>query len=149
MRDVYKERGSKEGDVAFIPILRKRGTTSESTSFEFALEETLRELLNRAITPTALFFANDQVALPALSMLHSWGCRIPEDLSVVSFDDTPGLTSHTRPALTGLRMPTMALGSLAVQTLHQAIREPSSQFRRTMLPAELIIRESAGQVRDY
>jgi DNA-binding LacI/PurR family transcriptional regulator len=152
LRDVYKERGGMDEEITFAPLYRKRTVTSGipgTSVFENTLEETLKELLNKPDSPTAIFFANDQVALPALSMLLSWGCRIPEDLSVTSFDDTPGLTSHTRPALTGLRMPTLALGSLAVQTLHQAIREPGSPFRRTLLPAELILRESSGPVRDH
>ena len=109
-----------------------------------SLEIALRSLLDRAHPPTALFFANDHVAFPALLTLLTWGYRIPQGVSVVSFDDTPGLASHTRPALTGMRMPTLALGALAVQTLHQALDEPGMPLRRLLLPAELIIRESAA-----
>lgn len=147
LRDVYQERGGKEGEVNFIPILQRQKARPGASLFETSLEDTLKLLLNQPAPPTALFFGNDQAGLPALSILHSLGCRVPEDLSVVSFDDTPGLTSHTHPALTGLRMPTLALGALAVQTLNQAIREPGTPFRRTLLPAELILRESSGPVR--
>jgi DNA-binding LacI/PurR family transcriptional regulator len=108
------------------------------------LDTGLRSLLDSENPPTALFFGNDLIAFPAMLTLLTWGYRIPQDISVVSFDDTPGMASHTRPALTGIRMPTLALGALAVQTLHQAIGEPSLPFRRLRLPAELIIRESAA-----
>ena len=108
-----------------------------------SLETELRRLLDLPQPPTAFFFANDQTAFSALQILLAWGLRVPHDVSVVSFDDTPGLASHTRPALTCLRMPILSLASLTVQTLRQAIQEPVP-LRRFHLPAELIVRESSG-----
>ena len=134
------ECGGKEEDAFLVLIDWKQSAHSDIASLETAL----RSLLDSVHPPTALFFANDHVAFPALLTLLTWGYRIPQDISVVSFDDTPGLASHTRPALTGMRMPTLALGALAVQTLHQAIHEPAMPFRRLPFPAELIIRESAA-----
>ncbi|HVK05814.1 MAG TPA: GntR family transcriptional regulator [Armatimonadaceae bacterium] len=137
--DSFVERGGREEDVRFacIESLAAGGGPPR-------LETVLRELLREGEPPTALFFANDQVAFPALQMLLAWGYRVPGDVAVLSFDDTPGLASQTRPALTSLRMPTLALAALAVQTLHQAILDPSLPFRHLLLPAELITRESSG-----
>ncbi|MES2464209.1 MAG: GntR family transcriptional regulator [Armatimonadota bacterium] len=143
LRHAVQIRGGEESSVELAAIPWGRELT-----FGERLELVLETLLDRgAKTPTALFFANDQVAFPALQILLSWGVRVPQDISVVSFDDTPGLASHTRPALTSLRMPTLGLGALAVQALNDTIREPSIPFRRLRLPAELIIRESSGPPR--
>jgi DNA-binding LacI/PurR family transcriptional regulator len=140
LKDAVMERGGRPDDVLYVPV---GGTTSGQGSYP-SLEAALRQLLDDPEPPTALFFANDHIAFPGLQILQSWGVQIPRELSVVSFDDTPGLASQTRPALTSLRMPTLALGALAVQTLHQAITEPNLPFRRLRLPAELIVRESSG-----
>ena len=140
LADVLRESGGQADEVQFVRI----DETNGGQGGHLSLERALREVMDVPHPPTALFFANDQVGFPALQILQSWGCRIPENLSVLSFDDTPGLASQTRPALSSLRMPTLALGALAVQTLHQAITEPGLPFRRLTLPAELIVRESTG-----
>jgi DNA-binding LacI/PurR family transcriptional regulator len=140
MRDVFRECGADEEDVSYVRVAHLSAPASEESSLEWHL----KALLDGPNPPTALFFANDHIALPGLLTLLGWGYRVPQDVSVISFDDTPGLASHTRPALTGMRMPTLALGALAVQTLHEAIQKPGMPFRRLRLPAELIVRESAG-----
>lgn len=143
LRSAVRDRGGAESLVSFFPI-----SAGREPDFVSRIETVLRAILNGgAETPTALFFANDQVAFPALQILLSWGVRVPQDLSVISFDDTPGLASQTRPALTSLRMPTLGLGALAVQALDDTVREPGIPFRRLRLPAELIIRESSGPPR--
>lgn len=144
LQSLIMERGGSESSVELLPV-----PSGLEQSFVVRIENVLKTLLNRSSgqIPTALFFANDQVAFPSLQILLSWGVRIPQDLSVISFDDTPGLASQTRPALTSLRMPTLGLAALAMQTLHQAITEPGLPFRHLRLPAELIIRESSGPSR--
>lgn len=61
--------------------------------------------------PTALFFGYDEIALAAMMSLLQWGYRVPEEISIVGFDDSPGLASRVSPALTTLRMPTDALAA--------------------------------------
>jgi DNA-binding LacI/PurR family transcriptional regulator len=143
LQSVLRERGGGEERVDQVSIASGR-----ESGFVTRAEAALETILNRGDeTPTALFFANDQVAFSALQILLSWGIRVPQDLSVISFDDTPGLASQTRPALTSLRMPTLGLGALAVQALNDTVQQPGLPFRRLRLPAELIIRESSGPPR--
>jgi len=138
--DAVVDCGGRESDVVPITITwRALGQNNFPV-----IETALKTALEGPEPVTAFFFGNDQVAFPALQTLLAWGIRIPGDVSVLSFDDTPGLASQTRPALTSLRMPTLGLGALAVQTLHQANQEPGMPFRRLVLPAELIVRESSG-----
>ncbi len=110
------------------------------------LDAALEQLLAGPNAPTAFFFGNDQIALPGLQALLAWGHRVPQEISVVSFDDTPGLAEYTRPALTSMRMPVLSLAALAVQSLHQELSAPGSAIRSLRIQAELIVRDSTGPV---
>jgi LacI family transcriptional regulator len=141
LSDYCRERGAAETDVTFHQIHWGSGSRTDIPG----LESQLRLLLDEPNPPTAFFFANDHVAFPGLQTLLAWGYSVPDKVSVLTFDDTPGLASHTRPALSAIRMPVAALGALAVQTLHETLAQPSSlSFRRLRVPAELIVRESTG-----
>ncbi|MDQ7843812.1 MAG: LacI family DNA-binding transcriptional regulator [Armatimonadota bacterium] len=94
--------------------------------------------------PTAILAANDQVAIGAIRALHEVGLRVPDDVSVVGFDDTP-LASYTIPALTTVAVPSRDLGYRAAALLAAAL-----EGRRTasvVLPCELRIRESTAPLK--
>ncbi|MEV6108740.1 LacI family DNA-binding transcriptional regulator [Streptomyces sp. NPDC051940] len=100
-------------------------------------------LLDRADPPTALFASSDQMALGAIEALRRRGLRVPEDLSVVGFDDLPEVR-WCAPPLTTVRQPLSEMGKLAVRTvlgLAQGV-EPASP--RVELATELVIRASTG-----
>lgn len=65
---------------------------------------------------TAIFAANDQMAFGALVALHRHGLRVPEDVSLVGFDDLPG-SVYSIPSLTTVRQPAYELGSLSAQAM--------------------------------
>jgi LacI family transcriptional regulator len=144
MQEALRERGAAEEDARFVPI---RWIGSGSTDLA-TMDSALEDQLSGPNPPTAIFFGNDHVALPGLQSLISMGYRVPQDISVVGFDDAPGLASHTRPPMTCMRMPALSLGALAVQFLHQSLQAPEAAFRRARIPAELIVRESTGAVSD-
>jgi len=66
--------------------------------------------------PTAIFAANDLMAYGVLEAAEEYGLRIPEDLSLIGFDDIP-LSAHTRPALTTVRQPFYSIGQRAIELL--------------------------------
>jgi LacI family transcriptional regulator len=78
-------------------------------------------LLGRPQRPSALFCSNDDMAAAALAVAHGLGLRIPEDLSVAGFDDTPVATT-VWPELTTIRQPVTAMGRTAVTQLVEDIR---------------------------
>ena len=88
--------------------------------------------------PTALFAANDAMAVGALAALREAGLSAPGALALVGFDDVP-LASHLTPALTTVHVPTAELGAAAVERLQHAEPPPP----RT-LPATLVVRASCG-----
>lgn len=94
---------------------------------------------------TAVFCANDQMALGVLHGLSVRGVRVPEDVSIVGFDDLPE-ARHFRPALTTVRQDFDDLGQRAVEALIAAI-EGGHPTARTVIEPELIIRESTAAVR--
>ena len=103
-----------------------------------------RALLDRPDRPTALLCVSDAFALDALRAAADLGLRVPDDLSVVGYDDSR-LAPLSRPPLTTIRQDVLAKGRLAVAALVRAIRDAdSAPPERVLLPAELVVRESTG-----
>ncbi len=102
-------------------------------------------LLNLPKRPTAIFCYNDMTALGALRSLNTQGLRVPEDISVVGFDDL-FIASYTQPRLTTVRQPRRRMGTLAMESLLQLMagENPSNPIT---VAAELIIRESSAPPR--
>ena len=72
--------------------------------------------LDRVAWPSAIFAANDQMAYGVLEVAEERGIRVPEDISLIGFDDNP-LSSHLRPALTTIRQPFFEMGYKAIEQL--------------------------------
>jgi len=96
---------------------------------------------------TLLVCANDVVAIGTVRALKQLGCRVPEEVSVLGFDDVPW-AALLEPPLATVRQPVAELGRTAVTLLHERIQAPELPIRRTVLPVELIPRRSAHRARD-
>lgn len=95
---------------------------------------------------TAVFAANDQMALGLLHGFHDAGVRVPEDISVVGFDDFPE-ARHLLPPLTTVRQDFVTLGTTAVATVAELIEDPQHTPEPQRLDAELIVRASTAPPR--
>ncbi|MCC3761751.1 LacI family DNA-binding transcriptional regulator [Glycomyces sp. TRM65418] len=105
------------------------------------------DLLRLDAPPTAIFACNDGTALGVYHAAAKLGVRIPEDLSVVGFDDLPK-AKWTVPPLTTVRQPLKAMGAAAARMiLALAAGEPLPQ-QRVELATELVVRESTAPPRD-
>ena len=92
--------------------------------------------------PTALTFASDAMACGFIGAVQRHGIRVPQDVSVVGFDDSE-LIAHITPALTTIRQPHAALGRVAAQRLLAVLAgQPGAED--TILPVELVIRSSTA-----
>jgi DNA-binding LacI/PurR family transcriptional regulator len=98
-------------------------------------------LLARIPDATAVFAANDHMALGIIRAMHELGRRLPETLSIVGFDDVPEAAYFT-PALTTVRLDFTEIGRQALHLLREQIDSASSVGRRVIQPA-LIVRDSA------
>ena len=92
---------------------------------------------------TAAFASNDQMAIGLLSALRERGIRVPEDISVVGFDDVPE-APYMYPPLTTVRQDFAALGGLIMQKVLVAVEEPDVATEDTPLSTSLVIRQSTG-----
>jgi LacI family transcriptional regulator len=116
-----------------------------NSSFEAGAQLTT-ELLRQGGSFTALMAYDDVTALGALRALKQKGLRVPEDRSVIGFDDV-AQASLSVPSLTTVRQPMEAMGSMSVGLMLDAIKAVSQKqdipFVRRKIPAELVVRESA------
>ena len=102
------------------------------------------QLLAGRVRPTAIFAANDSMAVGALSAARHHGARVPDDVAVVGFDDIP-IAEYVSPALTTVRVAIAKLGSCAAERLVQCIRAHNRHERKHEIqPTELVIRSSCG-----
>ncbi|MBM7503493.1 DNA-binding LacI/PurR family transcriptional regulator [Agromyces aurantiacus] len=95
---------------------------------------------------TAVFVGNDQMSLGLLSACHAAGVRVPDDLSVVGFDDIPEAAFFT-PALTTMRQDFDTLGRDIMATVVDVLRDEASAPDRTARVPELVVRASTGTPR--
>lgn len=101
-----------------------------------------RALLTGTSGPTAVLAMSDQLAIGLLQAAEELGLKVPEQVSVVGFDDIP-LASQIRPTLTTIRQPLVEKGILAAELLLQEGGQGESRW----LTTELVMRESSGPVR--
>ncbi len=102
-----------------------------------------RDLLSLDPLPTALFAANNQLALGAIEFVREQGLRIPGDVAVVGFDDAPW-AKLLDPPLTTIRQPAYEMGSRATELLVERIQTPDRSTALVTLRPELVVRRSCG-----
>ena len=105
-----------------------------------------KALLERNLPFTALFAYNDISAIGAMRAFQEAGMRVPQDISVVGFDDI-GTASFSIPPLTTIRQPLMKMGRIAAETLLDRIEERSSFVQEIPIEPELILRLSTAAPR--
>nr|WP_315244210.1 LacI family DNA-binding transcriptional regulator [uncultured Albidiferax sp.] len=102
-----------------------------------------QQLLALPVRPTAVFAANDLSALGAMAVLQTAGLRVPQDISVVGFDDLEA-ASLVHPALTTVRQPIADMGRAAANTLLALIAGLDVATQQVSLPTELVVRASTA-----
>ena len=100
------------------------------------------KMFTMANAPTAVFVSSDSMAMEVMEVATERGKLVPKDISVVGFDDNPsGLYGHV--SLTTVRQPLVRMAQESVKRLHTIMRQDkASRVEKTLLPAELVIRES-------
>ncbi|MES2464398.1 MAG: LacI family DNA-binding transcriptional regulator [Armatimonadota bacterium] len=145
--------------VPFIPTMASRATTFRAVTTEAQIPlcdapivhgaDYLAALFDTSVPshrqPTAIFTYNDAAAVEALDVLTAHGLRVPDDVSLVGFDNE--IRSVTmRPALTTVQNPIDEIARSAVGLLRREIEERSAAAEGIIVPTQLIIRESTAAV---
>jgi LacI family transcriptional regulator len=105
----------------------------------------MQELLQRRPDLTAVFGFNDMMALGAIGALHAQGIRVPEDISIIGYDNI-GFASTFEPALTTVAQPIAAMGQECIALLLERMQQPNKQPTQMTLPVELIERASSRRL---
>jgi LacI family transcriptional regulator len=139
-----REQGFRQAlDAAGVSLdpdlVRVGGYTVESA------EEPARQLLQLADPPTAIFAANDLSAIQTMQVAGSLGLSIPDDLSVIGFDNVPE-SALTEPGLTTIEQPIQTMGFAAVRMLIGLIDQTPSGPLQLTLPTALVVRQSCRAV---
>ena len=135
----------------YASALRRAGIALEEsliTHVPFDYEAGLRagqQLLDLTDPPTAVFAASDEIALGVVEEARRRGVRVPQDLSVVGFDDT-FLAARATPPLTTVAQPLIEMGRLAVRSLAQVIASDRIGTSHIELATRLVERGSAVAV---
>jgi LacI family transcriptional regulator len=126
-----------------IPLDESLITVAEGSSERHGYEATQR-LLKAERLPSAIFLANDLMAIGALKALTECGKRVPQDVSLVGFDDVP-MGEYVAPPLTTVHQPAFEKGVRATELLIQCL-EGDEPPRSETLPVKLVVRKSTARL---
>jgi LacI family transcriptional regulator len=115
-------RALATADLAFDPAMVRDGDWMASTGFEATLS-----LMAEAKPPTGIFCANDLMAVGAIEAVKSLGLKVPEDVSVMGYDDQE-ISRHTRPPLTTVLLPNYEMGRSAVESLLHEVHQTETAY---------------------
>lgn len=128
-----------DGKAQFDAELEYPGDFSEASGYD-----AVKTMLKKKTRPSAIFAANDSMAIGALSAIQEAGIQVPEEIALAGFDDIP-IVQFVKPSLSSVRVSINELGVLAVNRLFQAISEKNKFVKqKTLVPVEVILRESCG-----
>ncbi len=127
----------QEAGLTFEPGLMVYGDYTRPSG-----QAATRQLLALPKPPTAIFAFNDRMAMGAIRALYEAGRRVPEDVAVVGFDDIATAADFS-PALTTVRQASKAMGQVAAELLFKLIAGEPVEENHIILPAELVVRQSA------
>lgn len=130
-----------EAGVEVSEELVYEGTTDADFGFE-----AMHEIAETSPAPTAIFAINDLIALGVLQACHHLGIRVPEQLSVVGFDDI-WFAGHSSPPLTTVAQPRSRLGTEAIRLLIERMTDPHRETAEIRLPSDLVLRRSTAPPR--
>ena len=126
-------------DIAYDPGLVFDGAFTERSGYEAT-----QEVLRLGARPTALFAANDSMAIGALRAFREAGVRVPDDIAVTGFDDVP-VARYVSPALTSVHDSINEMGARSVEWVLRALETGADHVSDTLvLPTRLVLRESCG-----
>lgn len=104
-------------------------------------EKGAKQLLSIANPPSAIVCANDSMAIGAMKVIRESGFNIPEDISVVGFDDID-VSSRVFPSLTTIAVPINIMAEEAIKMLISLIKGNALEYKHKILPAQLVIRNT-------
>ncbi len=149
---VSKERYSfKEREKGYRKALGEKGIAVDERFILYGPEQGdeqdyswMKKVFDYEEKPDALFLCNDVNAVLALNMLNDMGIKVPDDISVVGFDNID-LTQHFIPSITTVDIPKDLMGKKAVEILMNILTKKKEGIENIIIPTELVIRNSTKE----
>ncbi|MCR2793371.1 LacI family transcriptional regulator [Microbacterium sp. zg.Y625] len=141
-RDAGYRAGLREAGIPADPSLVRVGLYQPET-----VRDQARAMLQQRQRPTAVFAANDLSALAVIEVAGELGLRVPQDLSVVGFDDVPE-ASRVHPALTTVAQPMRRLGAVAAEFVAALLAGETREELHVTLPTRLVVRGTTAPPSD-
>lgn len=116
--------------------------TSDDHSFEMGIRAGL-ELAKSRVRPSAIFALTDVTAVGVMHGLARMNLRVPDDISVMGYDNIP-MSAYVMPPLSTVAQPIIEMGKTAVEILLKHIQDPNLTSDKAVLPTQLVIRESTA-----
>ncbi len=128
-----------EHNLVFESYIQEESFTTESGY------RMMNRLLEQGTLPTAVIASSDPIAIGALHALNDRGFRVPEDISLVGFDDT-SLSAFTAPPLTTIHAPAYDRGNFGANIVFHILRQQPATAMKIQLPCRLVERQSCRKV---
>ncbi|HZU87248.1 MAG TPA: LacI family DNA-binding transcriptional regulator [Anaerolineaceae bacterium] len=137
-RSLGFEMALREAGIEPDPLYTYEGDWSATSGYQ-----ALRYFLQRKPAPSAIVAQNDRMAVGVIRAARDAGLRVPEDISVIGFDDMP-LASYFDPPLTSMRQDTFQFGAAAAGMLIDILENPGNPRQVLRFPASLVVRKSTA-----
>ncbi len=105
----------------------------------------MTRMLKSRELPTAVFCHSDMIAIGAIKAIKDSGYSVPDDFSVIGFDDVE-VSTYINPGLTTVRQDSYSMGNQAANLLKSMMENPGARVEPIVLPVDLIIRESCKKI---
>lgn len=136
-------------DVAYTDFMKEKGIYNEAYIYdveEFSFKAAYKKVLSvlrSAYVPSVILAGNDSMAIAAYRAIDECGLKIPEDISVVGFNDQPN-SKYVVPSLATVRIPAAHLGYAAVDLLLDKLRTQRDYSKKVYLETKFVVRNSCG-----
>jgi DNA-binding LacI/PurR family transcriptional regulator len=134
---------------AFIDSLKRKGLNIDESWIEEGNHrmdgghEAMIRLLDKPVRPTAVLASNDMTAIGALSAMFERGLKVPDDMSIIGFDDIE-LNTFSKPGLTTVRVSRKEIAKVAFHALYDARDNPSAKGAEFTIQPTLVERNTTG-----
>jgi LacI family transcriptional regulator len=139
-REVGYNNALRNSDIILDKLLIQSGTFHSDSGYEG-----VRKLLTKDNPPTAIFACNDLIAIGAMYGANEMGYKVPEDISIIGFDDI-SLASFMTPRLTTITQPKYEIGKTAAGLLIERIKNRDLPLRKELFKPVLTIRDSCTSI---
>lgn len=153
LRGAYRIKGFRSRFSGYQIALRKHDLKyredyvfTVSTTLNGAYQDMLKHLERKREMPTAFFADNDMIALGAMKALQERGFVIPDDVSIIGFDDLP-FSEISSPGLSTMRVPNTEMGKIAVRRVVELINQRDDIVTKTQVCPKLVIRDTVRNMR--